>query len=232
MRELGRAHGEALSRLAQATDERPVVAERDTKSVSVEDTFERDLTDPVLLAGVVERMAVRVAERLSSARLSGRTVTLKIRRHDFATSTRSATLAGPTDDSRVVARVARGLLAELDVSDGIRLLGVAVSGLVDWIQGALFDDSTDDTQADPGQGPPFAVRADQRRRWLPGQDVQHAEHGPGWVWGSGLGRVTVRFETQDTPPGPVRTFGVDEGDLEPRPAPDPTAPDPTTSSEN
>jgi hypothetical protein len=38
----------------------------------------------------------------------------------------------------------------------------------------------------------------------------HTEHGDGWVWGSGLGRVTVRFETAETPPGPVRTFAVDD----------------------
>ena len=34
-------------------------------------------------------------------------------------------------------------------------------------------------------------------------DVEHTEHGPGWVWGSGLGRVTVRFETAETGPGPI-----------------------------
>ncbi len=53
------------------------------------------------------------------------------------------------------------------------------------------------------------------RRWLPGQDVHHAEHGPGWVQGSGVGRVTVRFETPYGPPGRVRTFAVDDPDLEP-----------------
>jgi DNA polymerase-4 len=38
----------------------------------------------------------------------------------------------------------------------------------------------------------------------------HAEHGRGWVWGSGVGRVTVRFETAETGPGPVRTFRADD----------------------
>ncbi|MGH8868649.1 MAG: DNA polymerase IV, partial [Actinomycetes bacterium] len=51
------------------------------------------------------------------------------------------------------------------------------------------------------------------RHWVPGQDVVHAQHGPGWVQGSGAGRVTVRFETRDTPPGRVRTFAVDDADL-------------------
>ena len=47
-------------------------------------------------------------------------------------------------------------------------------------------------------------------RWLPGADVEHTEHGRGWVWGAGLGRVTVRFETWQTGPGPVRTFAEDD----------------------
>ena len=41
-------------------------------------------------------------------------------------------------------------------------------------------------------------------------DVVHDEHGRGWVWGAGKGVVTVRFETADTPPGPVRTYAVDD----------------------
>ncbi|MFZ2165850.1 MAG: DNA polymerase IV, partial [Propionibacteriaceae bacterium] len=41
----------------------------------------------------------------------------------------------------------------------------------------------------------------------------HDTLGQGWVWGSGLGRVTVRFETRDTGPGPVRTFAIDDADL-------------------
>ena len=52
-------------------------------------------------------------------------------------------------------------------------------------------------------------------RWYPGQDVHHTEHGDGWVWGAGLGRVTVRFETRETPPGPVHTFAEDDAALTP-----------------
>jgi len=47
--------------------------------------------------------------------------------------------------------------------------------------------------------------------------VHHTAHGDGWVWGSGLGRVTVRFETRETPPGPVLTFAADNPDLTIRP---------------
>lgn len=53
------------------------------------------------------------------------------------------------------------------------------------------------------------------RRWTPGHDVRHAVYGAGWVQGSGVGRVTVRFEEPGSAPGRVRTFAVDDPDLEP-----------------
>ena len=82
---VGQAHGTSLYAMARADDDRPVVSERETKSVSVEDTFEADLVDPVLLAAIVDRHARNVCERLRKAKLSGRTVTLKVRLHDFTT---------------------------------------------------------------------------------------------------------------------------------------------------
>ena len=207
---LGEAHGRSLHRLGRALDDRPVSSERESKSVSVEDTFDRDLTDPALLSALVERLAGRVTSRLVESGASGRTVTLKVRLHDFTTLTRSATLPAPTDDVRVVSRLASQLFAEIDTSAGIRLLGVGVSGLADWVQEDLF------TSADPSPVPAAAAFDEQvhvPRQWVPGMDVVHADHGPGWVWGSGLGRVTVRFETADTGPGPVHTFADDDPDL-------------------
>ena len=204
---LGNASGTSLYRLARADDDRPVVAERETKSVSVEDTFATDVTDRAQLELVADRMARRVAARLASHGLSGRTVTLKVRHHDFETHTRSTTLAGPTDSAAVLADTARGLLAQTDLGGGLRLLGVGVSGLADWVQDALFGQSAppeDDVEDVPTAYEPEVPR------WYPGMDASHDELGDGWVWGAGLGRVTVRFETRHTPPGPVRTFRVDD----------------------
>jgi DNA polymerase-4 len=209
---LGDAHGRSLHRLARAEDDRPVSSERESKSVSVEDTFDRDIADAALLSALVERMAVRVADRLVRARLSGRTVTLKVRLHDFTTLSRSASLPAPTDDARVVARIAAGLFTEVDTSAGVRLLGVGVSGLADWVQEDLFASAE---RVAVSESPEPAEALPVPRRWVPGMDVVHAVHGRGWVWGSGRGRVTVRFETADTPPGPVRTLAADDADLSP-----------------
>jgi DNA polymerase-4 len=211
VRLLGRSHGTGLHALARAEDDRPVEPERETKSVSVEGTYDVDLTDRPLMAGLLTRQAGQVAERLVKHGLSGRTVTIKVRLHDFTTLNRSTTLPSPTDRAAVIGRLARALLAELDTSGGVRLLGVGVSGLADWIQEDLFGDEADDEE------PPPVVEAPSLRRssWAPGMDVEHDELGRGWVWGSGRGVVTVRFETAQTTPGPVRSFAVDDPALHP-----------------
>jgi DNA polymerase-4 len=224
VRLLGASAGASLWRLARAIDDRPVVAERETKSVSVEDTFEHDITDRVQLTQEVERMSRTVADRLRRNGLSGRTVTLKVRHHDFETHTRSNTLRGPTDSSRVLAETARSLLDGVDLAGGLRLLGVGVSGLADWVQDDLFTDPDERDDADKVE-PELRPRR-RKVRWYPGQDVHHVEHGDGWVWGAGLGRVTVRFETRLTPPGPVHTFAEDDLAMTPGHGdPDATPPD-------
>ncbi|HET7430541.1 MAG TPA: DNA polymerase IV [Nocardioides sp.] len=207
VRILGKAHGHGLHQLARAQDDRPVVPERETKSVSVEGTYDTDLTDRRLMEGLVSRQAGNVAERLRKNGLSGRTVTLKVRLHDFTTLSRSTTLPAPTDAGPTIARLARGLLGELDLTGGVRLLGVGVSGLADWIQDDLFGEQEEDPEPEPVVELPDPVR---ERAWVPGMDVVHEEHGRGWVWGSGRGIVTVRFETADTPPGPVRSLPADD----------------------
>ncbi len=229
LRLLGKAHGGGLFRMALGIDDRPVVAERDTKSVSVEDTFEVDVTDRARIRFEVSRLAERCVGRLRSAGRSGRTVVLKVRRYDFSTLTRSETLRGPTDDPVVVREAAERLLESVDTTEGVRLLGVGVSGLADFTQEDLFAQSAQSARR-AGDGPSVDVPpADEAggeegpsappedapdRRWLPGLDVAHERFGPGWVQGSGVGRVTVRFERPgDVRPGRVRTFGVDDAEL-------------------
>ena len=210
VRLLGNAHGHGLFRLARAEDDRPVVADRETKSVSSEGTYDTDLTDRRLMAGLLARQASHVGERLRKHGLSGRTVSIKVRLHDFTTLSRSSTLTSPTDSSATIARVARALLEDLDTSGGVRLLGVGVSGLADWIQEDLFGDS-DQVEPDVDLPAPEPTR----RAYVPGMDVTHDQMGPGWVWGSGKGVVTVRFETAQTAPGPVRSYPIDDPALQP-----------------
>lgn len=289
VRLLGKAHGGSLYAMALAQDERPVVAERDTKSVSVEDTYDVDIHDRVRVRMEVARLADRCVRRLRDAGHSGRTIVLKVRRFDFSTLTRSETLRGPTDDPGVVREAAARLLESVDTTGGVRLLGVGVSGLADYTQEDLFAQAQAQVdaaaQADAAVGVGVGVGAGSgtqaeagpevgqgggremadgsvwgegavggeaggagsggvvpgggfgggapggevpgggdvgggesvalaERRWSAGHDVRHAVHGAGWVQGSGLGRVTVRFETPRSAPGRVRTFRTDDPELE------------------
>ncbi|MEU6001422.1 MULTISPECIES: DNA polymerase IV [unclassified Streptomyces] len=233
VRLLGKSHGSALYAMALARDERPVVAERESKSVSVEDTYDVDIHDRVRVRGEVARLADRCVERLRAAGHSGRTIVLKVRRFDFSTLTRSETLRGPTDDPGVVREAAARLLESVDTTGGVRLLGVGVTGLADYTQEDLFAQAqaqalalAEGPEQREGEAAPEGVAAETveepaeevplvLRRWSAGHDVRHARFGHGWVQGSGLGRVTVRFETPGSAPGRVRTFRVDDAELVP-----------------
>lgn len=221
VRLLGKAHGHGLYAMALARDDRPVVAEREAKSVSVEDTYDVDIHDRVRVGLEVQRLADRCVRRLRGAGLSGRTIVLKVRRYDFSTLTRSETLRGPTDDPAVIGEAAARLLDSVDTTGGVRLLGVGVSGLADYTQEDLFAQAAGERAVAEGPVEEHAVaHAEEQpslaeRRWPAGHDVRHAEFGHGWVQGSGLGRVTVRFETPGSEPGRVRTFRVDDPALEP-----------------
>jgi DNA polymerase-4 len=183
------------------------------------------------MSAIVTRQAGEVAKRLRSNGLSGRTVTLKVRLYDFTTLSRSSTLPAPTDEPATIARLARTLLEDLDTSGGVRLLGVGVSGLADWIQEDLFASLAGPEDERPEEETPVEPEPDQAgakgtgATWSPGVDVIHAEHGRGWVWGAGKGVVTVRFETAETPPGPVRSFRADDPDLSRWRPPAPEQPD-------
>jgi DNA polymerase IV len=126
---LGSAHGRHLALLAQGIDPRPVEPDQQLKSVGHEETFAHDHHEHETLAREAVRMADAVAWRLRRAGVAGRTVTLKVRFADFQTITRSSTLPATVDDGPAVARAALALLAAVDPTPGVRLLGVSVSGL-------------------------------------------------------------------------------------------------------
>jgi len=211
-REVGQAWATELARLSVADDDRPVSPEREVKSISVEDTFDADIADMGVLEAKVARDAVAVAGRLNKAGLFARTVTVKIKLGDFTTHTRSRTLLGAVDAADVIAESARQLLrgASAQVAQGVRLIGVGVSGFTAAAQEALFEvasSSPDELQID-------TVAPTVRHAsigYQPGEDVTHDTWGAGWVWGSGHGWVTVRFETAlSEKPGPVRAYRLDD----------------------
>ena len=128
---LGDANGRHLHRLARGIDDRAVESELQPKSVGHEETFARDHRDLRTLQREAVRMADAVAQRLRNHGLAGRTVTIKVRFHDFRTITRSVTLSSAVDTGPAIARAAKELLELVDPSSGVRLLGVSVANLAD-----------------------------------------------------------------------------------------------------
>lgn len=121
---LGPSQGNHLYRLAWNQDDREVVPNNSQKSISHEETFSVDISDRKLLEGKVRRLSDRVGERLRSQEAATRTITLKIRSHDFRTITRSRTLDQTTDRSFEIAQAAQRLLKTVDIGGGVRLIGV------------------------------------------------------------------------------------------------------------
>lgn len=124
-------HGSDLARHAKGIDGRPVEPQRETKSISQETTFTRDVRDEGQLRQVLSEQAAAVARELRRKQLRATTVKLKIRWADFTTITRQRTFDPPTDDAKTLEDAARQLFATLWQGQLVRLIGVGVSGLTD-----------------------------------------------------------------------------------------------------
>ncbi len=130
MRRYG-AEGQRLWRLARGIDARGVDPVRERKSVSAENTFERDIASFRPLEKRLWAAADEVAERLKEKRLAGSTVTLKLKTADFRILTRARSLASPTQLAGTIFAASRELLAREVNGTRYRLLGVGVSALTD-----------------------------------------------------------------------------------------------------
>jgi DNA polymerase-4 len=128
--------GALLRDRARGIDPRDLDLEPEQVSISAEDTFASDLVDLQQLHAEVRRLAELVSERLRRTRLSGRTVTAKLRYADFSIRTRSTTLGAATDDAATIGDVACGLLDRglRDRPGALRLVGVGVSSLSQYRQ--------------------------------------------------------------------------------------------------
>ena len=129
---------------AAGIDDRPVVSSRGEKSISAEETYDKDLVDRRVMEHELLRLTERTARRLRKAGLQAGTVQVKIRQADFSTFTRQTTLQPPGHGTDQIYAIARDLLAQwLDEHPGaqIRLLGVGGARLVAAEQGDLFADT-------------------------------------------------------------------------------------------
>jgi len=133
--------GSLLRERARGLDPRDLELDAERASISVEETFERDIADRATLHAEVLRMAEVVAAQLARSKLSARTVTTKLRYADFSIRSRSTTLAAPIDDAARIGDLACGLLDRglRDRPGVLRLVGVGVSGLSDYRQLSLDD---------------------------------------------------------------------------------------------
>jgi DNA polymerase-4 len=123
-------HGEEMARHARGLDDRPIVTERETKSISQEITFSRDVRDPARLRTVIEEQAKSIARQLQQEALEATTIKLKLRWPDFTTLSRQITFSQPFKEAGFIAQTAWHLLEKVwKPGQPIRLLGVGVSGL-------------------------------------------------------------------------------------------------------
>jgi DNA polymerase-4 len=137
-----------LQQLANGVDDRPVEPNQEPKSSGSENTFARDLTDIAEIRAEVDGMARDAAAWLLRHALFARTVTIKVRYHDFTTLTRSHT-APPTRDEESIAARAVALLDRTDAGRRpVRLLGVSVHNLCE-------SDAFEETVHDPQPRLPF-----------------------------------------------------------------------------
>jgi DNA polymerase-4 len=125
----GRA-GHALRELARGNDGRGVNAERETRSISSEETFEFDVRDEPVLRRTLNEQAHEVAGRLRDAGLRASTIGIKLKLADFRVVNRQTRLAQPADDARILFAAARHCLTRAALAGApVRLIGLRAGDL-------------------------------------------------------------------------------------------------------
>lgn len=120
--------GRFYYKIVRGIDEREVQPERETKSVGAEDTFPYDLSSYEEMEAELLKIAQTVSSRLNKYQLKGRTVTLKIKLHDFKVFTRSHSFPYGTADKEIILTTVKQLLSNFDLTGKkVRLLGISLS---------------------------------------------------------------------------------------------------------
>ncbi|MCU1432383.1 MAG: DNA-directed polymerase [Actinotalea sp.] len=145
-RAVGTVAGAHLHDLAWGRDPRPVVPQRQEKSMGAETTFDVDTSDLAVIGAHLLQLSDRCAGQLRARHLVSRTISIKVRTSDFRTVTRSRTLGVPTDLAREIYLAARELLAATDLAGlPVRLIGVRAEGLTEASTRQLtLDEAVDD----------------------------------------------------------------------------------------
>ena len=128
----GRSYAEWLHAASHGIDDRPLVTDSETKSISRETTFERDLhvrRDRAILSEIFTTLCMRVAADLQRKGYLARTIGIKLRYEDFRVATRDLTLPGPTADPAMIRRAAGDCLRRVPLERKLRLLGVRAGTL-------------------------------------------------------------------------------------------------------
>jgi len=127
--------GKFYYKVVRGIDDRPVQANRETKSVGAEDTLAEDTNDDSVMHSLLQQISITVAKRLEKYQLKGKTVTLKIKFEDFKQITRSRSFATPLNNAETIYSEAIKLLNEANIGlTKVRLLGITLSRFYDEIR--------------------------------------------------------------------------------------------------
>jgi len=126
--------------VVRGVDRRPVETERVRKSIGREETFSRDITDREEIGGILLRLSGELEDTLRRLETGGKTVTLKVKYHDFQSITRSNSLTHPVSNRRELMEQALLLMDKTDIGRRpIRLIGLSLTSLT----GHLFQEERD-----------------------------------------------------------------------------------------
>jgi len=120
------AHYYNIVRAIQKSEVKP---HRIRKSVAAEHTFNKNLTSEIFMLEKLEKIAFELEQRLLRSKVSGKTITLKIKYSDFKTQTRSKTVPYFVRDKALILETVKGLLFQEKILNSVRLLGIAVTNL-------------------------------------------------------------------------------------------------------
>ncbi|MCE6987786.1 DNA polymerase IV [Dyadobacter sp. CY323] len=120
--------GRFYYQIVRGIDDREVQTHRETKSLGAEDTFTYDLDTKEEMHKELDRIGIIVAERLQKKQLKGKTLTLKIKYHDFSQITRNHSFSKLVGDIDTITETAKALLDKVEMNDKpVRLLGISLS---------------------------------------------------------------------------------------------------------